>query len=124
MARSRHARPITLVPDGAGRWTAAILGACSVLMTLSDHEPRYSRVVGLLLASILIGAGVTPASVRPRVRNVVLGIVPVLVGLAGVVAAVSIDEPMTLVSGAVTAGAMACLFAGPPRRARHSASAT
>jgi hypothetical protein len=34
----------------------------------------------------------------------------VLLALAGVVAAVSIDEAMTLLAGAITAGLMACFF--------------
>jgi hypothetical protein len=45
----------------------------------------------------------------------------VLLALAGVVAALSIDEAMTLVAGAITAGLMACLCFPASPRARHAA---
>jgi uncharacterized membrane protein YoaK (UPF0700 family) len=120
MARSKHARRISVLPQSPLRWVAAAMGAYSLLATIASDGPRYLRVVDFTLALVLLAVGCVPAEYRRRARAIVLSLMTVLLALAGVVAAVSIDEAMTLVAGAVTVGLMACLFTAAPRRARHA----
>jgi hypothetical protein len=119
---SKHSGQASFAPVGAFRWTMAILGAWSLIPTAVESAPRYQRVVEFVLAIIMVAAAVMPPTIRARWRRAVVGIASLFLGLAGVVAAVSMDEAMTLASGAVVAGALSCLFTGVPRRPRHSAA--
>lgn len=121
MAVSKHVRSTTFTPQSPFRWVVAALGALSLLTTTLSFEPRYARVVGVALALVLLAAGCVPPEYRHRVRGIVLGLMTVFLALAGVVAALSIDEAMTLVAGALLAGPMARLFKAVPGRARHAA---
>lgn len=121
MAASKHVQSITFTPQSPFRWVVAALGALSLLTTTLSSEPRYARVVDVALALVLLAAGCVPPEYRHRVRGIVLGLMTVFLALAGVVAAISINEAMTLVAGALVVGPMACLFNAVPSRARHAA---
>jgi hypothetical protein len=97
------------------------MGALSLVATVTSDRPRYERIIDFALAFVILAVGCAPAEYRRRVKALALSLMTVLLALAGVVAALSIDEAMTLVAGGVTAGLIACLFRAPPRRPRHAA---
>ena len=106
------------------RWVAAVMGVWTLVVTVSADEPRYMRVVEFAVGLVVLAVGIVPAEYRPRARAAVLGLTTVFLALAGVVAAISIDEAMTLVAGGIVAGLAAPLFGRPTQRARHAAPGT
>lgn len=120
----KHARRISYVPTTPLRWAAAIIGAWTLVATAGADEPRYARVVEFVVGLVALAVGIVPADYRPRARAAVLGLMTVFLALAGVVAAASIDEAMTLVAGGIVAGMTAPLFGRPEHRARHAAPGT
>lgn len=124
MKRSRHARRRSFVPTSPARCAVATVGVWSVVATTAGNEPRYARVVDLVLGLVLVALGALPAEYHRRARAAVLGVTTAFFALAGVVAAASMDEAMTLVAGAIVAGIMARFFSGIPRRPSHAASGT
>jgi hypothetical protein len=121
MASGKHSKRLSIVPARPFRSVIAALGLSSLVATTVQSEPRYESVVKIVLACTLVAAGMTPAEYRVSGRRIVLGLMTVLLALAGVVASASMDEAMTLVSGGIVAGMLTCLFNAAPRRARHSA---
>ena len=124
MERSKHVRRVSFVPASPSRWVAATVGAWGLVATVAGDQSRYTCVVDLTLALVLVAVGTLPAEYRVRARAVVLGLMTVFFTLAGVVASLSIDEAMTLVVGAIVAGIMACFFGAVPHHPAHAASAS
>jgi len=120
----KHARRISYAPTTPLRWAAAVMGVWTLVATVSVDEPRYTRVVEFAVGLVALAVGIVPAEYRPRARAAVLGLMTVLLALAGVVAALSMDEAMTLVAGGILAGLTAPLFGRPTHRARHAAPGT
>lgn len=122
MTTGRHSQRVLLAPRGPFRWTLAVVGTWALVASMIDTAPRHERVVGVLLACVLIAAGVLPASRRPQARRLVAGLTTLFFVLAGVVAAVSMDVAMTYVASGTCSSLLALLFTGPKAQPRHCAS--
>lgn len=122
MTINRHARRLTLRPQGRLRWTMAVVGLLSLLTSWTGPAPRYQHVVNAALALVLLLAGALPPHLRPPVRRAVYGLATFFIGMAGVMAGTSLDESLALMTGAIFAAGLSLAFGPVPRRARHAAA--
>ncbi len=122
MTVHRHARRLTLLPQGRLRWFMALVGLLSLLTSWTGPAPRYEHVVNVALALVLLLAGVLPPHLRPPVRSAVYGLATFLIGMAGVMAGTSLDESLSLMTGSVLAAGLSLAFGPVPHRARHAAA--
>ena len=118
-ARRRARRPI-LLPHGGARWTMTGVGLLSLSTSWSGAAPRYQHVVEAAIALVLLFAGVLPAHVRPHTREAVYGLVTFFIGMAGVVSGRSLDESLSLMTGAAILAGLSLAFGPPPRGAKHA----
>jgi hypothetical protein len=117
----RHARRLTLLPEGRMRWTMAVVGVLSLLTSCAGSGPRYQHVVNAALGLVLLLAGVVPRRTRSGVRKAVYGLATFFIGMAGVISGTSLDESFTLMTAAILAGGLSLAFGPLPRPARHAA---
>jgi len=99
----------------------AFVGLLSLLNSWTGPAPRYQHVVYAALALVLLLAGVLPPPLRPRARKAVYGLATFLIGIAGVMSGTSLDESLTLMTGALLAAGLSLAFGPVPHRARHAA---